>query len=107
MANPLLLFFSLSFLLLFHGSLARHQSQQQQQRNQCQLDSLQAREPDNRIEAEAGQIESWNPNHDEFQCAGVAVSRYTIEQNGLHLPSYSNAPLLIHIIKGPYIYISS
>ena len=106
MANSLLLSFSLSFLLLFHGSLARHQSQQHG-KNQCQLNSLEAREPDNRIEAEAGQIESWNPNHDEFQCAGVAVSRYTIEQNGLYLPSYSNAPLLIHIIKGPYIYISS
>ncbi|KAF3436148.1 hypothetical protein FNV43_RR23240 [Rhamnella rubrinervis] len=100
MANHLFFFlFSLSILLFFHGGLARPGSEQQQQ-NQCQLNSLEAREPDNRIECEAGQIESWNPNQDEFQCAGVAVARYTIEQNGLHLPSYTNAPHLIHIIQG-------
>ncbi|KAF3436147.1 hypothetical protein FNV43_RR23239 [Rhamnella rubrinervis] len=99
MANPLLLSFSLSFLILFHGSLARHQSQQHGQ-DQCQLNKLEAREPDNRIECEAGQIDSWNPNHNEFQCPGVAVARYTVEQNGLHLPSYYNAPTLIHVIQG-------
>ena len=99
MVKPILL--SLSFLfLLINGSLARSQFQHQQQQNECQFDRLQALEPDNRIRAEAGEIESWNPNHDQFRCAGVAVVRRTVERNGLHLPSYTNAPQLIYIVKG-------
>ncbi|XP_050205091.1 11S globulin-like [Mercurialis annua] len=89
---------SLCLLVLFHGSLAYHQYQQQQ--NQCQLDRLNALEPDNSVQCEAGTVESWNPNRDEFQCAGVAVVRRTIEPKGLLLPSYSNAPQLIYIVKG-------
>lgn len=99
MAKPLLLPLSLCLLFLFNASLA-HRTQQSQQQNQCQLDQIQAREPDNRREAEAGLIESWNPNNDDLQCAGVAVLRWTVESNGLHLPSYSNAPQLIYIVKG-------
>lgn len=107
MAKPLLLPLTLCFLLfLFNGSLARRNRQFQQQ-NQCQLDQIQAREPNNRIEAEAGLIESWNPNNDELQCAGVAVLRWTVEPNGLHLPSYSNAPQLIYIVKGSLTFNTS
>ncbi|PON62631.1 11-S seed storage protein [Parasponia andersonii] len=114
MANPsLLISLSFCFLLILQGSLAddvnvsysrsRSRSRSQEsfrQRNECQFDRLQALEPDNRIQAEAGVIESWNPNHDQFQCAGVAVTRSTIEPNGLHLPSYTNTPQLIYIVKG-------
>ncbi|KAL6271431.1 hypothetical protein ACE6H2_028342 [Prunus campanulata] len=91
--------FSLCLLLVFNGCLAARQSQLSPQ-NQCQLNQLQAREPDNRIQAEAGQIETWNFNQDDFQCAGVAASRITIQRNGLHLPSYSNAPQLIYVVQG-------
>ncbi|XP_008235678.1 PREDICTED: legumin type B-like [Prunus mume] len=91
--------FSLCLLLVFNGCLAARQSQLSPQ-NQCQLNQLQAREPDNRIQAEAGQIETWNFNQEDFQCAGVAASRITIQRNGLHLPSYSNAPQLIYIVQG-------
>lgn len=99
MANPLLLSLSLSFLLLFHGSLATHLSGSQQ--NKCQLKSIQPREPEKTIHAEAGKIESWNLNHGEFQCAGAALARYTIEPKGIHLPSYANVDLLIHFLQGP------
>ncbi|XP_062096769.1 11S globulin seed storage protein Jug r 4-like [Humulus lupulus] len=110
MANrPALLTLSLCFFLLLQGSLAtstsrsRSRSRSQEslrQQNECQIDRLEAREPDCRVQAEAGLIESWNPNHEQFQCAGVAVVRYTIEQNGLHLPSYTNTPQLVYVVKG-------
>lgn len=64
------------------------------------MDRINALEPDNRVECEAGVIDSWNPNEDQFQCAGVAVVRWTIEPRGLLLPSYSNAPQLVYIVRG-------
>ena len=104
MAKLSLLSLSLCLLVLFQGSLAqlsRSRSEEYSRRqNECQFDNLQALEPDTRIQAEAGLIESWNPDHEQFQCAGVAVVRRTIEPNGLHLPSYTNAPQLIYIVKG-------
>ncbi|KAF2292719.1 hypothetical protein GH714_027261 [Hevea brasiliensis] len=88
---------SLCLVLLFHGSLAIRQPQPQ---GECQVDRIDALEPDNRVECEAGVVESWNPNDDQFQCAGVAVVRKTIEPKGLSLPSYSNAPQLVYIVQG-------
>ncbi|KAF4387123.1 hypothetical protein G4B88_024695 [Cannabis sativa] len=107
MANTkALLSLSFCFFLLLQGTSAisrsrsRSQDESYRQQNQCQIDRIEAREPDTRVEAEAGLIESWNPNHNQFQCAGVAVVRYTIQQNGLHLPSYTNTPQLVYIVKG-------
>ena len=100
MAKPIALAFSLCLLVLFQSCLAAHQQFQSSKQNECQLDQLRAREPDNRIETEAGRIESWDYNQDDFQCAGVAVQRITIERNGLHLPSYSHAPQLTYIVQG-------
>lgn len=101
MAKPILLSISLCLVvLLFNGCLAQSGGRQQQEFGQCQLKRLDALEPSNRIEAEAGVIESWDPNHQQFQCAGVAVVRRTIEPNGLLLPQYSNAPQLVYIAKG-------
>ncbi|CAI0470891.1 unnamed protein product [Linum tenue] len=96
-SSPSLLCLSLCLsALLFHASQAR---QQWQQGNECQLDRIDAIEPDNRIQSEAGTIETWNPSHQQFQCAGVAIVRRTIEPNGLLLPSYSNTPQLIYIVQ--------
>ncbi|KAM5563479.1 prunin 1 Pru du 6-like [Rosa sericea] len=100
MAKHLALAFSLCLLVLFHGCLARRQQSQSSQQNECQLNQIQAREPDNRIETEAGRIESWDYNQDDLQCAGVAVQRITIERNGLHLPSYTNTPRLVYVVQG-------
>lgn len=88
---------SLCFLLL--GSCLALQFHQPQQ-NECQFDSLDSLQPDNLIESEAGRIETWNPNHKQFRCAGVALSRCTLERNALRLPSYSNAPQLFFIRRG-------
>ncbi|KAJ1416593.1 RmlC-like cupin domain superfamily [Sesbania bispinosa] len=98
MAKPrpsLLLFFC--FLLFTCACLAHHESQF----NDCQLDSLKALEPDNRIESEAGVTETWNSNnHPELRCAGVSLLRRTINVNGLHLPSYVAHPELHFIEQG-------
>ena len=101
MGKPILLYTSLCLLLvLFNGCLATQTSRQQQRFNQCQLDRLDALEPNHRIEAEAGVIESWDPNDQQFQCVGVAVDRRTIEPNGLLLPQYANTAQLIYIERG-------
>ncbi|XP_050267069.1 11S globulin seed storage protein Jug r 4-like isoform X1 [Quercus robur] len=105
MAKPILLYTSLCLLLvLFNGCLATQTSRQQQRFNQCQLDRLDALEPNHRIEAEAGVIESWDPNDKQFQCVGVAVVRRTIEPNGLLLPQYANTAQLIYIERGYGIF---
>ncbi|KAK4795342.1 hypothetical protein SAY86_013336 [Trapa natans] len=120
MANhPLLLMLPLvtSFLVVVNGFLAvaaleeglgtttrdtvmgqRHRGGREL--DECQLSRLNSLEPTNRIQCEAGTIESWDPNEDEFRCAGVAVVRHIIEPNGLLLPSYTNAPQLIYIVEG-------
>ncbi|KAJ8899494.1 hypothetical protein K2173_018468 [Erythroxylum novogranatense] len=98
MAKRFMLSLSFCLLVLFQGSLARRQYQQQ---NECQLKRINAVEPDNRVECEAGIIESWDPsNHQQFRCAGVAVVRRLMQPNGLLLPSYSNSPQLIYIVRG-------
>ena len=100
MGKTLLLSLSLTLLLLFHGSLAYRKNQQQQLQNECQIDRLDALEPSNRVESEAGVVETWDPNDEQFQCSGVAIVRETIQPNGLVLPYSSNAPTLVYIVKG-------
>ncbi|KAL6214543.1 hypothetical protein ACLB2K_013975 [Fragaria x ananassa] len=91
---------SLCLLVLFHGCVAYRQQSPSIQQNECMLNQIQAREPDNLIETEAGRIESWDYNQDDFQCAGVAVQRITVERNGLHLPFYTNTPRLLYVVQG-------
>lgn len=102
MANPSLLFSVslVSLLVLFHGCLAVNQQQWQQLQNECQINNLESLEPNNRVEYEAGLVETWDPSHEQFQCAGVAVLRHTIRQNGLLLPQFSNTPQLMYIVQG-------
>ncbi|CAK8543594.1 unnamed protein product [Lathyrus sativus] len=97
MATKLLvLSLSLCFLF-FSSSFARREHSQQ---NECQLERLNALKPDNRIESEGGIIETWNPNNRQFRCAGVALSRDTLQRNALRRPYYSNAPQEIFIQQG-------
>ncbi|XP_058766492.1 legumin A-like [Vicia villosa] len=96
MAKLLALSLSFCFLLLGGCFALREQPQQ----NECQLERLNALEPDNRIESEGGLIETWNPNNRQFRCAGVALSRATLQRNALRRPYYSNAPQEIYIQQG-------
>ncbi|KAJ4955077.1 hypothetical protein NE237_011860 [Protea cynaroides] len=113
MTNSSLLSLGLCLLFLFHTSLAqleqqswRGQRQQQQQQrrfreqSECRIDHLNARQPDHSLESDAGLTEFWNQNNEEFECAGVAASRYLIRPRGLLLPSYSNSPMLIYVVQG-------
>ena len=110
MGNPLFLSLSLCFLVLFNGCLAtdenlrdvsrRYYGEGQSRYRECRLDRLDALEPSRRIEAEGGIIEMWDPSHEMFRCAGVAVQRYIIDPNGLLLPQYTNAPRLIYVERG-------
>nr|KYP70740.1 Glycinin G3 [Cajanus cajan] len=65
---------------------------------------MNALKPDNRIESEGGFIETWNPNSKPFQCAGVALSRCTLQRNGLRRPFFTNAPQQIFIQQGSGIF---
>ena len=110
MGNPLhFLSLSLCFLVLFNGCLATKENfhdvsrrfrEGQSRYRECRLDMLEALEPSRRIEAEGGVIEMWDPSHEMFRCAGVAIQRYIIDPNGLLLPQYTNAPRLMYIESG-------
>lgn len=95
---------SLCLAVLIQGGLAissRTRVEESYRRQSiCQLNRLEALKPDTVIQAEAGKTETWNPSHEQFQCAGVAVLRRTIEPKGLHLPSYTTAPKLIYVVRG-------
>ncbi|KAL5848876.1 hypothetical protein ACOSQ4_006889 [Xanthoceras sorbifolium] len=102
-----LLSFSLGLLILFHGCSAQvsqvtSRSRQQQQRYQteCNIQNLNALEPQQRVESEAGYTEFWDQNNEQLQCANVAVIRHTIQQKGLLVPSYTNSPQLIYVLQG-------
>ncbi|KAI3760178.1 hypothetical protein L1987_50569 [Smallanthus sonchifolius] len=90
---------SLAFLLLFHGCLALRPFQQQTQ-NQCQIQRMNALEPKERVQAEAGYTEFFDSGDQQFQCAGVEVIRHHIQPQGLLLPSYVNTPLMVYILQG-------
>ncbi|KAH6829895.1 hypothetical protein C2S53_012578 [Perilla frutescens var. hirtella] len=91
----------LSFLLLFGFSF----SSQQQQQRECQINNIDAREPSYTVTAEGGETEFWDhQNYDEFQCAGVSVRRHRINQRGLLLPVYHNAPVLVYVTRGKGTY---
>ncbi|KAL4039426.1 hypothetical protein IC575_003078 [Cucumis melo] len=83
----------------FQGSEARQQHRFHSPKA-CHLENLRAEEPARRIEAEAGYTELWEPNNEEFQCAGVNMVRHTIRPKGLLLPGFTNAPKLIFVVQG-------
>lgn len=91
-------------ILLVSTSFARQQQHQQQQQNLCQLRNIEALEPYDVVQAEAGVTEFWNANDQQFQCAGVDFIRHRIQPGGLMLPSYVNTPLLSFIERGIYNY---
>ncbi|KAL5781720.1 hypothetical protein ACOSP7_006749 [Xanthoceras sorbifolium] len=102
-----LLSFSLCLLILFHSCSAqisqvtsRSRQQQQRYQTQCNIQNLNALEPQQRVESEAGYTEFWDQYDEQLQCANVAVIRHTIQQKGLLVPSYTNSPQLIYVLQG-------
>nr|GEW86289.1 11S globulin seed storage protein G3-like [Tanacetum cinerariifolium] len=99
--SSLLIVFS---FLLVSTSFARQQQHQQQQQNLCQLRNIEALEPYDVVQAEAGVTEFWDANDQQFQCAGVDFIRHRIQPGGLMLPSYVNTPLLSLIERGNAVH---
>ncbi|XP_024973830.1 legumin B-like [Cynara cardunculus var. scolymus] len=89
---------SLTFLLFFHGCCLALQMQ-----NECQIQRINALEPNQRIQAQAGYTELFDSNNEQFQCAGVEVVRHHIQPKGLFLPSYTNAAILVYVEQGTYL----
>ncbi|KAI3982544.1 hypothetical protein MKX01_031283 [Papaver californicum] len=113
MATKSLLFCLGLCILLLHGCVAQieqqggWQSQQQlrqpQRRyqvgqSQCQIQSLNAQEPNRRFESEAGVTEFWDQTNEQFDCTGVSATQHIIQPRGLLLPSFANAPRLMYIL---------
>ncbi|XP_071711249.1 11S globulin seed storage protein Ana o 2.0101-like [Rutidosis leptorrhynchoides] len=97
------------FLVLFHGCLSQitapcMQTQQPSRlsgRSDCQIDRIIAREPNRRVESQAGVSEFFESfENDELECAGVEAVRHTIYPKGLLLPYYPSAPELVYVVRG-------
>lgn len=67
---------------------------------QCRLKRLRTLEPTRVVDSEGGRTELWEESEDEFQCAGVAAIRQTVQPNSLILPSYQPTPSLVYIEQG-------
>ncbi|WJX79002.1 hypothetical protein P8452_62168 [Trifolium repens] len=91
----------LCLLIFTCACSARQLPRQPSQFNECQLDSIDLLEPDNRIQSEAGLTEIWDADHHpELRCVGVSVLKRTINPNGLHLPSYVSYPEIHFVEQG-------
>ncbi|KAF9612144.1 hypothetical protein IFM89_038327 [Coptis chinensis] len=96
------LLFSLSvcFLILFHAQATQQSQSQRQSQSECRVQNIDALEPTRRFQSEAGVTEFWDENNEQLECAGVAVTRYTLQPRGLLLPNFHSAPKLTYIIQG-------
>lgn len=96
----------ISFAQIFERQQIWQRLQHQQQhralrsKTECQIERLNAQEPNRRFESEAGVVEFWDATQEQFECAGVQAVRHEIRRNGLLLPYYSNTPQLIYIVQG-------
>lgn len=102
-----LLSLALTLVVVFYTcsaqiELGSSQTRQQQQRyqTQCNIQNLKAHQPQRRIQSEAGITEFWDNESDDFECANVVVVRHTIRSNGLLVPSFTNAPILVYVVQG-------
>ncbi|KAL5711979.1 hypothetical protein ACHQM5_014195 [Ranunculus cassubicifolius] len=91
---------SVCFLILSSAQA----TQQSQRQSQCRIQNIDALEPTQMYQSEAGVTELWDEDNNQLECAGVAVIRYTIQSRGLLLPHYHNAPKLTYIVQGRGIH---
>lgn len=98
--NKLALLLALSLSLLASVALGRRAETQLSQAQQCRLNQLKRSQPSRRIESEGGVTDVWDENEDQFQCAGVAPLRNTLQPNSLSLPNFHPAPRLVYIERG-------
>lgn len=117
MANTCFLSLSFCFLIFINGCFSQTEqavwretpsSQQRRLRakSECRIRSLNALEPTRRVKSEAGYLEFWDAQNEQFDCAGVAAVRHVIQPKGLLLPSFTNAPQLTYILRGAYLLLN-
>ncbi|CAN0886057.1 11S globulin seed storage protein 2 [Linum grandiflorum] len=70
------------------------------QAQQCNLDRISPLQPTFPLKSEGGVTEFWNPQEDQFICAGVAPFRDVIEPQSLSVPKFFPAPRLIYVQQG-------
>ncbi|URE03081.1 glutelin [Musa troglodytarum] len=105
-SSAALLSISLLLLPLCHGSLGFGRGgwgsahRRGAEEGECQIERLNALSPTRRVQSEAGVTEYFDENNEQFKCAGVNAFRRTLLPRGLLLPSFSNAPRVVHIIQG-------
>ncbi|ERN18742.1 hypothetical protein AMTR_s00067p00022330 [Amborella trichopoda] len=94
----------LTFVLLSLLVCAFADRRQSQRRlsdaQQCRMNRISGIRPTRVIRSEGGITELWDEDRDEFQCAGVAATRNTLNPNSLYLPSFSSAPQIVYIERG-------
>ncbi|KAK6937774.1 Cupin 1 [Dillenia turbinata] len=103
MARSSVLILSLCILAFTHCCLSNDPSRDpelQGRRRECELRRISTQQPTRKEVSEAGVTEYWDQSNEQFECAGVAIIRHTIESRGLLLPSYTNAPRLAYISRG-------
>ncbi|KAG9445652.1 hypothetical protein H6P81_011780 [Aristolochia fimbriata] len=104
MARSVLLLLALALSLCVLSAYAQYDTGKSRRRlsdaQQCRIQRLSASTPSRRIRSEGGVTELWDYNEDQFQCAGVAAMKNTIQPNGLSLPNYSPSPRLVYIERG-------
>lgn len=112
MATSISLLFSVCILVLCHGAIAQfsfggqsawHSSRSFGNMRGCRFDRLDALNPSQRVQSEAGTTEYYDESNEMLRCAGVSVKRYIMEPRGLLLPAYHNAPSLIYISQGFFL----
>ncbi|XP_077225616.1 11S globulin seed storage protein 2-like [Tasmannia lanceolata] len=96
----LLLTIFLISLLLLNAEAQQQTETRLRDARQCRLERLSASRPSRRIESEGGVTELWNENEDQFQCAGVAITRNIIQPSCLSLPNFAPSPRLVYIQQG-------
>jgi hypothetical protein len=87
-------------LLVYGAAGEKNPSTCSRSAQQCQIRRLRTVEPSRRLVSEGGVTEVWDTNEDEFQCAGVAAIRHTLQPNSQSQPNYQPAPMLVYIEQG-------
>ncbi|KAJ6681209.1 hypothetical protein OIU74_019644 [Salix koriyanagi] len=90
----------LSLLSLLAYAAVASTEMQRRDAQQCRLRRISASKPSHRMRSQGGVTEIWDPEEDQFQCAGFAPMRDTIQANSLSLPKFFPAPRLVYIEQG-------
>ncbi|KAH6811532.1 hypothetical protein C2S51_025294 [Perilla frutescens var. frutescens] len=64
------------------------------------VNNIDDHEPSYTVRSEDGEAEFWDDHNEEFQCGNISIHRHIINQRGLLLPVYHNAPVVVVYVIG-------